>query len=842
MDSGIAQSIARALDGRRSQREPATQLLAAWQDLNRNFEGLVSALEETRRRLSRGHQIQGALGITEELDRWRGDEEFVKLRDDVAREQDSVKAILDRAERETVNVGVVGQTGSGKSTFLQRITNLPEDVIPPANGPKPTTAARSRFLHSRDLAEAEIKLLTWEELREKYIAPLHAEAGCPGEAPFTPGSFLDYGYRRRLETSRDRQDAETGISPQALLRRLIVAQDSFDSYGPLLGRGVRREPLEALRPYVAYPRDDADMQRPYHAVRDVLVRHRFVVDIENLVFVDLPGTGETGLEVDHQFLADLKSEVDVLLHILRPLAGRGRFGKADDEILDLADRVRMGRDRADFICMVINEDHKHNTSADADVVIENVWAEAEEYVRINGFNLVRGDASKQDKARDQILVPVLDHLAVKLAAMDQAVAKHAGEAAAKVAGDAATVVGRLAADVREWQVNVPLEDRELTKRSKDLRDRIARELKELSERYARRAAAKEPVPEVEESLAEARRRLSDWASAKFGAIGGTAWVEDFKNKLAADAGEYKDDACTEVRQKLRYEFGRVDSSLIAARRRVHGEIAGILRRYLGTTLVPGDDESFSALLDATSEAGMGRLHSALAELVAFRTGYGSIFLRVGRPVVAQITRDRAEASKPLPLPSPPDELRQRLPTGQKSALFGGSRGSPSAHPAGTAAMLGVSQPHAAMAAAAFAAVIAAAAKVGEAIGPVVAEWLWSEPVTDLSAESFRKGLSHAFDRALELIAEQIRIEASELTEALAAIVDEFFDGFIHVPWIEEEYKQLCHPHANELWPGVFGTGADELSRRLERLGGAARQTANSARTAADAAHALGGAT
>ncbi|HXL89279.1 MAG TPA: hypothetical protein VN969_09925 [Streptosporangiaceae bacterium] len=626
MDPVIAQSIDKALASRKGQREPAARLLAAWQDLGTKFDALLTAVEDAHRQFSADRQIQGARGIAGELDQWRRDEELLSAREDVARHRDSVAAIRDRAFRDTVNIGVVGQTGSGKSTFLQQVTNLPADVIPPANGPRPTTAARSRFLHSRDRADAEIKLLSWDEFRAKYTAPLHAEAGCPGPAPGSPESFLNYRYKERLATSPERQDSEA-VSPQALLKRLIIAQDSFASYSGLLGAGTRTEPLAKLRPYVAYPEQDEDIRRPYHAVRDVLVYHPFVVDIEHLVFVDLPGTGETGLEVDQQFLADLTSEIDVLLHILRPLAGRSRLGKADDEILDLADHIKTGRDRADFICMIVNEDHLHNTEQDARAVIENVWTEAQDRAGLNRFTLVRGDVSDKEQARENILVPVLDHLARRLAAMDKAVAQSVARAAGTSAEAAAAVVGRLGAGIAQWQVDIPPEEQDLARKAKDLRDEIAGELEDLSRLYGQRAQAREPVPEVEESLAEVRRRLTDWVRGQFGA----GWATDFKNKLAADAGEYKDDACTVVRQKLRYEFGQVDSSLDAARRRVQGEISGILRNHLGTTLVPEGDDSFGALLDATIGPGLGGLHSALAELVAFRTSYGSLFLRVGRP-------------------------------------------------------------------------------------------------------------------------------------------------------------------------------------------------------------------
>src|SRR5580704_1303275 len=142
MEPGIAQSIAVALASRRLQQEPTGRLLIAWTDLARNVDALIAAVEEAHGQFSHDRQIPGARSIAGELGRWRGANDLRVLPDKVATQMEGVTEIRDRALRTTVNIGVVGQTGSGKSTFLQKITNLSADVIPPANGPKPTTAAR----------------------------------------------------------------------------------------------------------------------------------------------------------------------------------------------------------------------------------------------------------------------------------------------------------------------------------------------------------------------------------------------------------------------------------------------------------------------------------------------------------------------------------------------------------------------------------------------------------------------------------------------------------------------------------------------------------------------------
>jgi energy-coupling factor transporter ATP-binding protein EcfA2 len=289
----ISESIAKALESRSSQQEPTRLLSGAWENLADSVKSLNEVLQTTYGQFSRARQGPGRAAIAQGLHRWLSGDDLLALSDKIAGQVEGINGIKSRAFRKTVNVGVVGRTGSGKSTFLQVVTELPADVIPRGDGLKPTTAARSRFLHDRSRREAEITMLTWDEFRDRYIAPLHEEAKCPGEPPASKKGFLAHDYERLLATTRQRQDTGEKPTAQEVLVRLIRAQRSFGSYEELLGTGKRPVPLEELRPYVAYPEDRQGPDHPYHAVKDVEVFHPFIVDIENLALVDLPGAGET---------------------------------------------------------------------------------------------------------------------------------------------------------------------------------------------------------------------------------------------------------------------------------------------------------------------------------------------------------------------------------------------------------------------------------------------------------------------------------------------------------------------------------------------------------------------
>src|SRR5262249_9976644 len=149
--------------------------------------------------------------------------------------------------------------------------------------------------HSPGESSATVHLHTWESFRAGYLVSLHESAGL-GPAPRTIRDFAGYAYPEVV-------DPRTQADRQRFINRLLIAQRSLPSYQQLLGGGTRQVSLAELRPYLAYPTDDAadQMYRPYHAVSGVVIRHPFAnVRAARLGLIDLPGAGEAGLDVDRQ--------------------------------------------------------------------------------------------------------------------------------------------------------------------------------------------------------------------------------------------------------------------------------------------------------------------------------------------------------------------------------------------------------------------------------------------------------------------------------------------------------------------------------------------------------------
>jgi hypothetical protein len=120
-------------------------------------------------------------------------------------------------------------------------------------------------------------------------------------------------------------------------------------------------------------------------------------------------------------------------------------------------------------------------------------------------------------------------------------------------------------------------------------------------------------------------------------------------------------------------------------------------------------------------------------------------------------------------------------------------------------------------------VAAAAIQAAVAAAPLIADWISRVQVhvTDESAAGLHEGLTRAFREAVTVIEQRMRDEASQLTQVLAAAMDQFFDSFARTPDVQEEWATLCAPIRAEKWPDIFGSGTADLAARLSQLADAA---------------------
>jgi hypothetical protein len=246
----IEQQITVALAGRADQRDFVDSLSRYWTGLTSSFEALLAAAADLTRGAATATAQDGAHAtVFGDIGMAFGggsdwQERAAALSGKLAEGADRIGVLHQRVHRETVNIGVIGVTGAGKSTLLRKLTGLSQDHIP-SNRYESSTATPSRIFHVRST--------------DRSRAVLHEKAGLPAPVPATLEEFRGFRY------SEDVPDNQAGS--ERFTRRLRIAQASLPGYERLLTGNDMRIELDQLRPFVAYPADESEPERPYHAVR-----------------------------------------------------------------------------------------------------------------------------------------------------------------------------------------------------------------------------------------------------------------------------------------------------------------------------------------------------------------------------------------------------------------------------------------------------------------------------------------------------------------------------------------------------------------------------------------------
>jgi energy-coupling factor transporter ATP-binding protein EcfA2/outer membrane lipoprotein SlyB len=854
----IQQQINAALAGRAGQRDFVDKLAGNWEALAESFGTLVSAAAALARASAAAapsdpeyakvfDSVGGSLAPGSD---WR--KKAAELADRLDAGTELIGVLRHRVHRETVNVGVIGVTGAGKSTLLRKLSGLTEEHIP-SNRFASSTATPSRIFNEPESARerAVLNLHTWPTFRDEVLQPLHEKAGL-GPAPALIDEFRQFSYPT---TAGDRE-----AGAERYYRKLRQARDSLGSYQTLLRGGAEEVALDRLRPFVAYPPDESSDERPYHAVRSADIYTHFPrVGEVSLGLVDLPGSGEAGLDVHKRFLTDLKNSTDLVFIVKRP--NESPSTDQDWDARQLADDASAGVRRSDFAYQVINRDSKLEDEA---------FEAAERRAQADSAQLgidvrVCDIGSESDTVIETVLMPVLDHLAERLAFMDR-------DAVAFVLKDldgAATAVRSLGRELDHmfsgWQGSLPDEEVQRRDRFRKLKNQVGRELEKVRDEYDRLYESGQPIAELHQQIETAGQEIKAYLASSLGSGSKEKWIDSLQDAIAGkNMGDELDRQYNSSRKFVVKVFGEIDASLDRAIDRLHGAVAASLRRKLTQKIVPegADNSVVLAGFAASIEPDARMLSQATRRLLDLRADYGSIFLRVGRPVVRKIDwyRDQSQTT-----------------AGQAAGVAGrvasglAAQAAPrvAGHVAGVAAgHLG--GPIAGMAAAAAVnKAVSSALHQGGGKPGAGSDWLndyvtssptqppaapappASTPTPAPASQAVDPGpggarLSDAaywYDRLTGTISSvtaelqrEFHAEAQRTLKVLAAAVDLYKDSATTPPGMEVEYERVCLQVQQDIWPGEFGEASAKLTADMAAL----RKLVSNAEAAADGMTALAG--
>jgi hypothetical protein len=803
--------IGRALAGRRQEQARVERLVTAWSELSRAFAALGAAGDDADRvagSLPRADdaltRVQNTVSDLQRQIRGRRD-----LEREILEVGERIASLQHRVGRQTVNVGVIGKTKAGKSTLLRAITGLPPGVIPSSTYSS-TTAAPSRIYHDPTESSAVVHLHTWDSFRQTYLDQVQTSAGL-GHAPRTLSDFTAHHYP-------DVVDVAERADRQRFLNRLLVAQRSLPSYQDLLRAGdrSRRVDLSALRPYIAYPEDDADtLDRPYHAVAAVEIRHPFPrIGSARLGLVDLPGAGEAGLDVDRQFLRRLRDDLDLLLMVKRTMVNEAFWSDADWDSIGLADSARVGVALEDFVHIVVNEDPSQLPPEGLERTTREMRSEAAK----RGIRVFSLNAQEPATVHAGLMEPLLRHLAERLSVMDRAATQAVLAAAQEVAGKLEALAETVTQHLSGWQAVMPNEQKQLYRHARRLRHALAAAVGAISDRYTADAAQGKADPAFEAAVRSMAGQARDWTKGGLGAGNRAAWFAQCKSGgFIAEPAGLREREYADARAKVGELFSRVDASIDESIDQLCAEIAEALRAQLTEEIVPAGENGTTTLARLRDAAGRSGqiLPEALKDLVDLRDAYGSALLRVTRPIVRTITesggRVRATpAAGPSGGPSGATdthaEVMARLR--RSATAYGPPSPTPSAgsarstrEPTGWSGSGG-------------------AGGVSEADGQVAG--------AQKQAERLYDELTSLVGNRIDELEKALLAEGNVMLAVLAAATERFLDLATKSPEIELEYLQLCQPVQRRLWPDFFDGGQAQLEAGLVDLESAASSLAATA--------------
>ncbi|MEV4838273.1 hypothetical protein AB0K05_27445 [Nonomuraea sp. NPDC049486] len=808
--SEIQARINAVLDARRAGQAQAEESYTAWEALRQAFADLVALAEEARRDAA-AHELSPGLSTALRAFLDEGDARSVLA--ELTEAAGQLQAVRGRTSRTTLNIGVVGQTQMGKSTLLRAISGLdrlPVDVLPTSRDSLPTTATRSRISNS-DTARAEVVLRDFAEFRDVYLRPRHDALGL--SLPYTITEFARYRYPTWEDYRSDPRSAGRDLTaaPEHL-RRLHEARASLRSYEPHLVRDqVREIPLDQVAAHVSYPpaSGPVDAPRPYLAVRDVRIYCPFPNNpVRDLTLIDLPGTQERGIDVAQQFMQDLRNEVDLLLQIKRPRQTTVHFSESDTEIQRLARAASAGAAIGDFMIILLNHDAEHTDLTKSQ--FDTATQQARGAVGMHGIQVLTADVVQEHEVRERVLVPVLSHLAARLATMDQAAfgaARQGTEAAGRRAVEA---VAGLAETLRRENVALPTEDALVSELVTRIRRGLSDALGDIADDYLRRVQEGRRTDELDAAVEKAVEEVRAWMAAGFGHSAPGEWLSEVRSDAKMLRLDTVEQEFIRSRHYVSDTFKKVvDASMDQAIVELQQQVTEALWSHLPEETLP-ERRSLTVLAESLRGDGHVALATTVADLADLSTGYGvrSLFLRIVQPIVMDIdVRGKIPGGHAREGGSydPPREDARRTDPDDDVPTWARKKGTGSdSRPAPEEDF--VDHRTEGLTVEAALKVVSTRQRAEE-----TAQWV-SETLTDM------------VEQALGRLREELETESATAVRALYACADQFFDGVLRGQRTKQELRDLCRAALDRTPPGDGPARLAALLRALAAGGTAVRDS------------------
>ena len=543
------------------------------------------------------------------------------------------QTVAARLNRNTINIGVSGRARVGKSTLLQTISGLSDNEVPTGEG-IPVTAVRSRIFNS-PIRRATISFHTYESFRMERLAGLHDKLPTHLSLPRTLEDFRNYKYPTSDELTSTFSGNEGQITEvRSALNDLKEIQEALPSYEHDLNAQDQHIDLSEIRQFVAYPtneeRKSIDCPRRYLAVRDIKIVCNFPnVDVQELGLIDLPGLGETDPNIEKRHVEGFKNDVDFVLVLKNP--SKEAFWSDDDEnCLRLLEQAKghLGKS-GDFVAITINN-RSGNPPELLDGLLEDIKRKVNEGEKDKHYHSFIFNAVDRESVLQNMLLPVLEHIAKELPLLDQEVVNEGFRAAEKLQQSLSRQIANVENDLKNRIPQIAGSDEQRHRLTEKLRKDISTDLQDIVEEMMKEARAygNFAVEDADfiKNVEDIHQEIGQWITSCF-AESQEKWLEEAIKTIKTDKGVSKValDQFHYIRVEISRRYCGLDPFFNLRISALWEKIAKVFNKQLGN-LIPdimnGKDvlEFLYKKLEEASELSP-EMMSAIKELLNLRIAY-----------------------------------------------------------------------------------------------------------------------------------------------------------------------------------------------------------------------------
>ena len=389
-------------------RLPLREKIAAVEGNLRSLSYSLEALSHNRERLISQLTEPEAKSNLQQLN-------FLQLQHQIQSQLSGLDLLKNRFNRDTINIGVIGRAGQGKSRLLQSLTGLSSNEIPTGDRGH-CTGVRSTIQHQPGVdTYGEITFHSEHSFLQEIIAPYYQDLEL-GQVPYSLDEFA-----RSPLPARSSHLYNTAVA-EGKYEYLQRYHQHLPQYRHLLTKSTPiKITKDEIREYVA--QDNLAGERIYYnylAVKEAKIFCNFPhPDVGQIALIDMPGLGDTGVGDESRLIEILAQDVDLVLMVRLPRPPRDYWGDVDLQLYDTASKALTALPFKDWSFLILNHTGVNSPIGDNSVYCQDLASDRENK-GLYFADCITANCANSEAVNQKLLDPVLNYLVDRIIELDRA--------------------------------------------------------------------------------------------------------------------------------------------------------------------------------------------------------------------------------------------------------------------------------------------------------------------------------------------------------------------------------------------------------------------------------------